>query len=244
VNRSHESIRELLAIHALDALEDDEIAGVETHVAECDVCREELDEHRAVASLIGAQSVEADVPESLWHRVRTGIAPVEPTPLRLRRMPMVIASGVAAAMLALVVIQTARLSTAQTELVAMQERLERVDTAIAAGDWSAAAQIAASMPVARSIELTGEGEAEITLLPNGTGFVTDSSLADLPGDRTYQLWIVQRGEAVSAGLLRDGEVGSAFRYDPSTLEGLVVTAEDSAGVVVSEGPAVAAWFDA
>lgn len=244
MTRSHESIRELLAIYALDALDGDEVAEVEAHVAECDSCRQELDEHRAVASLIGAQSVEADVPESLWRRVRTEIIPAPPIPLRPRRFPMLVTAGVAAAMLALVVIQTSRLSTAQTELVAMQERLERVETAIAAGDWSSAAEIAASMPAARSVALTGDAETEVTLLPDGTGFVTHSSLADLPNDRTYQLWIVQRGEAVSAGLLRDGEVGSAFRYDPSTLEGLVVTAEDAAGVVVSDGPAVAAWFDA
>jgi hypothetical protein len=244
VSRSHESNRELLAIYALDALEGDEIVELESHVADCDTCRDELDEHRAVASLIGAQSVEVDVPQSLWHRVRTGISPAEPTPLRPRRLTLLAASGIAAAMLVLVFVQTARLSTAQTELVAMEERLEQVETAIASGDWSGAAQIAASMPAARSVALTGEAETEITLLPNGTGFVTHSDLADLPSDRTYQLWIVQRGEVVSAGLLRDGEVGSAFRYDPSTLEGLVVTAEEAAGVVVSVGPAVAAWFDA
>lgn len=242
MNGSHGSLRELLAIYALDALEDDEVAEVEAHVAECHPCRQELDEHRAVASLIGAQSVEADVPESLWHRVRTERTPAQPKPLRFRRLPMLVTAGVAAAMLVLVVVQTSRLSTAQTELIAMQERLERVETAIAAGDWSDAAQIAASMPTARSVALTGEAETAITLLPDGTGFVTHSSLVDLPNDQTYQLWIVQRGEVVSAGLLRDGEVGSAFRYDPSTLEGLVVTAEDAAGVVVSDGPAVAAWF--
>ena len=157
---------------------------------------------------------------------------------------MLVAAGVAAAMLVLVMVQTSRLSSAHTELVAMQERLERVETAIAAGDWSGAAEIAASMPTARSVALTGDADTEITLLPDGTGFVTHSSLADLPNEQTYQLWIIQRGEVVSAGLLRDGAVGSAFRYDPSTLEGLVVTAEDAAGVVVSDGPAVAAWFDA
>lgn len=244
MSRPHETIQELLAIHALDALEVDEIVEVDTHVAKCVGCRMELDEHRAVASLIGAQSVEADVPESLWHRVRTEISPAEPTPLRPRRLPLLIVSGVAAAMLSLVVVQTSRLSTAQVELVAMQERLEQVETAIAAGDWRDAAQIAASMPDARSVALTGDAETGITLLPDGTGFVTHSSLADLPNGQTYQLWIIQRGEVVSAGLLRDGEVGSAFRFDPSTLEGLVVTAEVAAGVVVSDGPAVAAWFDA
>ena len=244
MNRAHESIRELLAIYALDALEGDEVERVDAHVAGCVACREELDQHRAVAALLGAQTVEADVPDSLWQRVRTEVSPTAPTALRPRRLPLLLTAGVAAAMLALVVIQTARLSTAETELVAMQERLEQVETAIAAGDWSAAADIAASMPAARAVALTGEAETEIVLLPDGTGFVTHSSLDDLPTGRTYQLWIVQRGEVVSAGLLRDGEVGSAFRYDPATLEGLVVTAEDAAGVVVSDGPAVAAWFDA
>ena len=244
MNRSHESIRELLAIHALDALEADEVAAVEAHVADCETCRHELDEHRAVAALIGSQSVEADVPASLWHRIRTGMSPAEPIPLRPRRLPLLIASGAAAVLLVLVAVQTSRLSTAETELVAMQERLENVEGAIAAGDWSSAAQIAARMPAARSVALTGDAETEITLLPDGTGFITRSELADLPNGQTYQLWIVQRGEVVSAGLLREGEVGSAFRYDPSTLEGLVVTAEEAAGVVTSDGPAVAAWFDA
>ncbi len=91
--------------------------------------------------------------------------------------------------------------------------------------------------------LTGDRTATITLLPDGTGFVTASDLAALPAGRTYQLWIVQRGEVVSAGLLREGAIGSTFRFDPATLEGLVVTEEEAAGVVVSDGPAVAAWFD-
>ena len=241
---SHEMYRELLAVHALDALDDDEAADLERHIAECRACREELDEHRAVASLIGAQSVEADVPESLWHRVEAGTAPASVTQLSARRMPLVVSIGAAAAMLVLVVVQTARLGSAQDQLIAAEQRLQDIEQAVASGDWTEVATIASSAPGARAVALDGDGRTEVTLLPDGTGFVTASELESLPSDRAYQLWIVQRGEVVSAGLLRNGAIGSVFRYDPDTLEGLVVTEEESAGVVVSEGPAVAAWFDA
>lgn len=243
MTQSHDSIRELLAIYALDALDADESAQVEAHVSGCDGCREELDGHLAVASLMGAQSIEADVPDSLWNRVQAEIAPQPPIPMRPRRVPLVVATSAAAAMLLVVVVQTSRLATAQSELTAAQERLGAVEQAIAAGDWSEAALIAASTPGARSVELNGEADAVITLLPDGTGFVTASDLNTPPSGRSYQLWIVQRGEIVSAGLLRSEAVGSAFRFDPATLEGLVVTEEEAAGVVVSDGPAISAWFD-
>lgn len=244
MTQSHESIRELLAVYALDALEPEESDEVEYHVSTCAECREELDDHLAVAALMGAQSVEVDVPDSLWNRVRSEIDPQPPISLRPHRTPLLIATGAAAAMLILVVVQTSRLADTQTELIVAQERLGAVEQAITAGDWSQAAQIAASTPGARSVELTGDADAIITLLPNGTGFVTASDLGALPAGRTYQLWIVQRGEVVSAGLLRNEAIGSVFRFDPATLEGLVVTEEDAAGVVVSDGPAISAWLDA
>jgi hypothetical protein len=244
VSLDHEEIRDLLAVHALDALDEDERHEVEGHLAACESCRSELDGHRSVAALIGAQALEIDVPASLWERVRSGIAPAPAVPIRPRRLPLIIASGAAAAMLVLVTVQTARLASMQSELLAAEEGLASAEAAISAGDWSRAAAIASSDPAARSVALEGTGTATITLLPDGTGFITTSDLVDLPAGRAYQLWIVQRGEVVSAGLLRSGEIGSVFRFDPETLEGLVVTEEEAAGVVVAEGPAVAAWFDA
>lgn len=240
---SHDAMRELVAVHALDALETEETVEVESHLAACSSCRQEFDDHRSVASLIGSQSVEADVPESLWKRVRAEITPLPPVELASRRFHWLMTAGAAAAMLVLVVVQTARLAAVETELIAAQDRLASIEGAIASGNWSELASIAAATPGARRVAMTGESTATITLLPDGTGFITASDLAELPADLTYQLWIVQRGEAVSAGLLADGAIGSVFRFDPDTLEGLVVTAEEAAGVVVSDGPAIAAWFD-
>ncbi len=239
---THNEIRELLALHALHAVEEGEREEIEAHLDQCDDCRREIDGHRSVASLIGAQSIEVDVPDSLWTRVEAELAS-NVTPIRRDRVSLLAAVGVAAAMLFLVVVQTSRLTDVRAELAAADLRFAQVEQAMAAGDWTSAAEVAAEVPNARSVTLTGDGQAVITLLPDGTGFITESDLAELPSDRTYQLWIVQRGEVVSAGLLRRGATGSTFRFDPASLEGLVVTEEELAGVVTSEGPAVAAWFE-
>jgi anti-sigma-K factor RskA len=239
---THDEIRELLAVHALHAVDEEESQEIEGHLEDCDDCRAEVDGHRSVAAFIGAQSVEVDVPHSLWSRVEAELLPAV-TPIRRNRVSLLAAVGAAAAMFVLVVVQTARLGDVRSELLAAEMRLTQVEQAMAQGDWSAAAAVAAGIPDARSVTLTGDGRAVITLLPDGTGFITESDLVELPSDRTYQLWIVQDGEVVSAGLLRRGATGSTFRFDPASLEGLVVTEEEAAGVVTSEGPAVAAWFE-
>jgi hypothetical protein len=239
---THDEIRELLALHALHAVDDEESAEIEAHLDACDDCRGEVDSHRSVASLIGAQSIEANVPHSLWSRVEAELTSTV-TPIRRHRVSLLAAVGAAAAMLVLVVVQTARLTDVRSDLVAAEMRMTQVEQAMAAGDWSGAAAVAAGVPDARSVTLTGDGRVVITLLPDGTGFITESDLAELPSDRTYQLWIVQDGEVVSAGLLRRGATGSTFRFDPESLEGLVLTEEEAAGVVTSDGPAIAVWFE-
>lgn len=241
---NHDRLRELVAAHALDALDADEIAVVERHLAECDDCRREFDEHVAVAALIGSQAADTDVPDSLWRRVQAEIEPTNVVPLRRRWVPMITAVGAAAAMAVLVVVQTTRLSSAQDQLLAAEERLATIEDAVETGDWSVLAAMAGDTPGARSVTLTGDGDARVVLLPDGTGYFLEADLADVATDRAYQLWVVQRGEVVSAGLLRHGATGSVFRFDPATLEGIVVTEETAAGVVVAEGPAVSAWFDA
>ncbi len=148
----HDQIRELLAAHALDAVEGGERDRIDAHLAICAECRIEFDEHRSVAALIGAQAAEVDVPASLWDRVRAEISPAShPVALRRRRASLVLTIGAAAAMLVLVVVQTARLSATQAELVAAESRLATVEQAMAAGDWSAAGRLAADSPGARAV---------------------------------------------------------------------------------------------
>ena len=238
----HDAIRELLAVHALDATDGSERDEIEAHLPSCDECRSEVDRHRQVASLIGARAVEPDLPAALWPRIESSIEPARVTPLPNRRMPLVAVTGIAAALLVLVAIQTVRLDTVQGDLVAARSTIAAIEEAVDVGDWVTVAELTAGID-GRTVALGGDGSASVSLLPDGRGFVTAADLPDLASGETYQLWVVQRGEVVSAGLLRPDVVGSVFRYDPSTLDALVVTREVAAGVVVAEGPAVAVWTD-
>jgi anti-sigma factor RsiW len=63
----HDEMAELLGAHALDALEPDEAAAVEAHVARCGRCSSELAAHREVAGLLSADGGEA--PGHLWDAI-------------------------------------------------------------------------------------------------------------------------------------------------------------------------------
>ena len=79
---SHQEAAELLAVFALDALEDDEHEMIEAHLAECPRCRAELDAHREVAAALG-NSVEP-LPEGLWSSIAGALPPhrdQEPPPM-------------------------------------------------------------------------------------------------------------------------------------------------------------------
>lgn len=244
----HDQIAELLGAYALDAVEEDERALVEAHLEVCEECRSEVDRHRAVASLLSISSEPA--PASLWDRVREEIEPgpgaehASVTPLRRRWMPAAAAAAVAAVLAGVVVIQTNRITRLDTELAAANQTVVELEATIAAGDLDPVAELVASSPEAMVLTLTGPaGNGTVVLLPDGTGFLLRHDLEPLPpSERTYQLWAVQAGEVISAGILGADPEVVAFHVDPATLEGLVITEEEAGGVAVSEQPAAAAWF--
>src|SRR5207253_152213 len=53
----------------------------------------------------------------------------------------------------------------------------------------------------RDASATGAKAAEVVLRPDGTGFLVKDRLAPLSPDRTYQLWMLVDGKAISAGVL-------------------------------------------
>ena len=98
-------------------------------------------------------------------------------------------------------------------------------------------------PDAQTVSLDGNsGTATVVLLPNGTGYLGTEGLASLESDSTYQLWAVQSGKVISAGLMSPSSGVVAFHVDADTLEGLVLTIEEAGGVPVSSQPASASWF--
>jgi len=81
----HAELQELLGAYALDAVEPEEAAVIELHLATCPRCRHELAEHREVAALLGYAGGAA--PSGVWDRIIASLE--EPPPaLKLTSAPV------------------------------------------------------------------------------------------------------------------------------------------------------------
>ncbi len=83
----HDEIRELLGAYALDAVDPDEAQAVEEHLKDCPQCRDEVEQHRSVAAMLG--NAGATAPAGLWDRIAASLdepdrsASPHPTPFSL-----------------------------------------------------------------------------------------------------------------------------------------------------------------
>ena len=136
--------------------------------------------------------------------------------------------------------------------LAIGRQSEQVDRLTAALDRNAvesAAAIAARTPGARITDMEsqiGGRHARIVLLPDGTGFVTESNLDRLPTGRTYQLWALvgdaAKPTAISAGVLGASPGTVPFRFSGQAI-GFAVTDEARPGVASStQSPVVVGTF--
>ncbi|MGF1665334.1 MAG: anti-sigma factor domain-containing protein [Acidimicrobiia bacterium] len=242
---SHDELRELLGAYALDAVDDFERGAVERHLATCTGCRGEVDQHLAVAAMMA--QADSPVPDGLWDRVRAGISQSEPAHVvqldsRRKVLPFLSAAAVTV-LVALVSVQTVRLEAARDDLQVSAARLAAIEAAFTEGNYQELADLAAAAQGAVTLALSGDaGSGIVTILPDGTGYLTAESLSPLDDSETYQLWAVQDGKVISAGVFGSDPHVASFHIDPELLEGLVLTAEAAGGVAVSEQPAAAAWF--
>ena len=83
VETSHGGIEALLAAYALDAVDEDEVAAVDRHLAECAGCRRELAAHREAAVLLADEGTPS--PAGVWERIRAEIDQPTPRPELPRR---------------------------------------------------------------------------------------------------------------------------------------------------------------
>ena len=201
-DRDPGDVHTLVGAYALDAVDAQERAAVERHLAACETCREEVRGLQETAVRL-AQGSAVVPPAGLRDRVLAEVArtPQAPAPSGQRGAPMDRdrrgpASGrpappwlVAAAVLAAFSLATGTLAWSQYR--------SAQDARVAAD------QVAAVLadPAARRVEapLTGGGRA--TLVVAGDRAVLASSTPrGLPDGRTYQIWIVRAGTATSAGI--------------------------------------------
>jgi hypothetical protein len=173
-----------------------------------------------------------------------GVAPVVAIDaMRPRRsVGMRVMAGLAAAALVVVALLGVQIDRQGRQVDELTSALDR--SAI-----ESAAALAARTPGVRTAEMTsqiGGRTARIVLLPDGSGFVTESNLDRLPAGRTYQLWALVGDEddptAISAGVLGNSPSTVPFRFSGSAF-GFAITDEARPGVVSSsQAPVVVGTF--
>jgi anti-sigma factor RsiW len=248
---NHEEASELLASLALDAVDVNERLVLEEHVATCPKCQNELDALREVAGALG-NSVEP-LPEHLWSSISSRIYedPDAELPLlelsnneaatsaRSRRSRSSRLSRSLALPLAIAAVIVAVLAF---ELVSADGRASNLQSALSA---SSSSQVAAALktPGHEVVDVDSSSEqrlAKFVLLPDGRGYLVSSNMPALSANKTYQLWGVINGRAISIGLMGRTPSHVAFTVvgPPSPTE-LAVTVEPSGGTSKPTSPILA-----
>lgn len=226
MTRGHDVIRESLGAFALDAVDERERVEIERHLSGCEECRAEVTEHREMA----ARLAEADLPPpaGVWERIQKSIhaeARSEGAPAVPFRPghPQRVLAGLAAAAVLLVAFLSWR-------VYELDRRLDRSTDTVLAAATAALVDPNAQRLVLRSSD--GEQLVDAVVLPDGSGFLFQDNLRALSESRTYQLWGIVGGTAISAGVLGNDPDITPFKVDANT-QCLLITEEIAGGVAVS-----------
>jgi len=213
-----------LAVYAIDALEGDERAAVEAHVATCAVCQAELAAYRDTLSM----TVDDEQPPPwLWDQIAADARAVPPGPapaagagdrapaagdepplhLQSRRPRRVVAAlAAAAAVIAALVLGPA-----------IADRVGDDDSEVVASD----------LPVGTIAAEDGTPLARVEADESGS-FVRFADATPLASVRTYQLWSLDGPQPVSLGVLGTGtESEVRVSLPPSTTQ--VAISDEPAG---------------
>lgn len=250
----HDAVEALLGAYALDAVEPEEAAAVEAHLATCRRCASEVARHHEVAGLLANSG--GDAPAELWDRIAGHLErPVTvPEPPELRaapgggRGPGAAGSPGSRRRLARPVAWAAGAVAAAAAVAALflgvqVHHLDRQVAALQASAGStrlaAVAQAALEDPATIRVGLTARASspdagaaATVVLERDGTAFLIARGLPSLPGSQTYQLWGAVDGQLISLGLLGPHPTVVAFSFATSSpVRAFAVTAERAGGVV-------------
>jgi len=179
-----DSVHDLSAAYALDALDDRERREFEAHLERCERCRDEVDSFRTAAASLAIAEPAPDPPPELRTRILDAARAERPNvvPLRPRRNlwapAAAVASAVAVAAVVWCVVLTNRVS-------------DRDDTLAVLAD-----------PSARRLPLAGAGDATLVVSPSGRAAIT-GDFHDAPNGKAYEAWIIT-DRPHRAGMLGNG----------------------------------------
>lgn len=238
---------ELLGAYALDAVSEDERRAVDEYLQVNPRARQEVADHRDVATMLAWTGMRA--PDGLWDRIvaRLDDAAVAPAPTgeladvlslrphvqraagpgrgaskpsRVRRIAPWVGAAAAAAVIGVVAVAVVGPTRSPSSPLAAAVDEARADTG------------------SRTAELAGaDGSVvgEVVVDSAGHGFLVATSLPALGDDRTYQLWGVIGERVISLGVLgAEPEIG-VFSAGADVTR-LVLTNEVAGGVATDGNP--------
>ena len=226
----HENVQELLAGHALRALDVEEARRVEelmaSHVPGCAACRSALESFLAVAGELALAASPRTPPETLRARLRRDLR-AQP---RLRWIP-VSAAGVAVAITVGLSAWSAHLTSRVGQAELRQIRTAEVLTAVSHPQ----SQVVSFTSEPSTIGVDEEGRALVQLaaayVPGRRTLYLFGSMPPPHAHRVYQVWLVRGGGFASGGTFVPdrGVVLVKVSADPSQYDGLLVTEEPEQG---------------
>jgi anti-sigma factor RsiW len=221
-----DTIHELTAAYALDALDEVEEAQYEAHLARCPRCREELASFQAAAATL-AYGVEGPPPPSaLRDRIIAQAVAERPNVVALGR-PDWRSRWVAVAAVAAVAALGFGLWSASLSRSLEREREARsqVDRALAV----------LADPDARRVPLSGDN-GSLVVSNTGEAALVLRSLPAAPSGKDYEAWVVEDGTPRPAGLFEGGGAVAVGLDRPVPDGALVaVTLERDGGVDMPSG---------
>jgi anti-sigma-K factor RskA len=258
---NHEPFDTLAATYALGALDGDERAQFERHLADgCDVCAETLrDSAETLAALARTEPAAIPPPEvkdALLRRI-AAITPVQrerPQPRRLVWAAATLAAMIAGAAFTGTFVASryeGRLGQMAREAAALRERVQRDEAALR--EQIAVYQGAVDLlrdPATQVVTLHGlgpspEASGRVIWNPTSGGHVFVANLPAAPAGSAYEMWTIGEGAPQPAGLFKVDASGRgthriAAVEDGKPVKVFAVTLEPEAGVSAPTGPMVLA----
>ena len=225
-------IEELLAVYALDAVDDDERALVDDYLRDNPRALAEVESYREALSYLHAG---AAAPPGLWERIASELESAPP-PLRLdefrkpssggrsARRPIGRILAIAAAVIALV--------AAGGVIVHQQREIDRRGSDSVAAAIAREADDAERNPQSRLVMLRDSGGAlsvAAYLEPDGDLFLSGEQLPALDRDRTYQVWCVRDSAPMPISLAVLGAEPTTTKLHIDSCAGLLAVTNETVG---------------
>ena len=172
-NRTHDDIRDLVAVYVLGALPEDEMKLVRDHLLTCESCRAQADDLAPAASALALAAEPVTPPPGFADRVVARATEGRAAPQPRRRFSLGHALGYAALVLVTAVFAIG--------FFAERGRNDSTETALA--------QV---LEGTDGLELEGRPGATVELVPGDEGaLLVALGMEPLDPEKTYELWVME-----------------------------------------------------